>query len=394
MKSALLKLTAVVGITAASSVLAQAQVKMGDNLGNHTATKTLNMGAFDIWNTTGVSIGTPSTYSALSASIALQIADGTKALMVSTVANTAAIVTPANGMIVYSTADNMLMVYSNSAWVGFLSSGLVTGAPTAATVNGITITPVTTTTNGVTSTTSTITLAPASLTTPGIVNFDPAGQTFGGPKTFAGNVVVGSSAAVATSTLNGALTVGSVTTPATSTLNGDLVVGNTTTSAASTFNGAATVTGKTILTGNSGTIAVPVNGVFIPSMITAANTGESTLVIDNISGEVRKSLLAPLSSVHISVPIPTVVIANNTAVQIALSGVTGVTVDDGIAVNYQASEVSAAVDLPYIAILSAVATGTGTVLVTVADMRDPSTATTDAGTLLSGKHFYITRYAK
>ena len=87
---------------------AQAQ-EFGDGLGNHIADTTLNMNNKPIINALGIVIG--STTFINSQSIALQIESADKAILISRVFGTGAILAPVNGMLVYSTFDDKFYAY-------------------------------------------------------------------------------------------------------------------------------------------------------------------------------------------------------------------------------------------------------------------------------------------
>jgi len=373
MKTALLKLTGVVAIMAAASTLAQAQnQKMGDNLGNHTATKDLQMNTKQILNTSGIAIGSATI---TNTSVSLQIGGAGKAIMISSVAANTEIATPANGMIIYNTTDNLFYLYQNGAWVTF-ALGLKTdgdGINTTGDAKGYTLTQV--------GQQTVLKLSPATATTPGIVTFD-GDQVFGGNKAFNGNVAVNN-----TSTL----TVGTGATV----LGGNLTMGTTAAPTAAQFNGTIGVSGKTTLTGNIGTNAAPLSGVAITAAVPALGTAdESFMVIDNTSGELRRSSFAGNALSKAKIAIPTATLGANEATKLTLT-ITGIAKNDGVVVNYDADDLAANPDLGFISILNATATGTDSVTITVADLRQENADGTPliaASTLLSGKHFTVTRY--
>lgn len=80
-------------LIALSGFLTQAQVKIGDN---------------------------PTT---VGASSALELESTNRALVITRVANTAAITTPVNGMIIYDISSNCMKAYENGAWTNCLSNG-------------------------------------------------------------------------------------------------------------------------------------------------------------------------------------------------------------------------------------------------------------------------------
>lgn len=370
MKSTLLKMAVVTGVLALSTSLVQAQQKMGDNLGNHIATKDLQLAGKQILNASGLAIGATTI---TNGSVALKIGGSDKAISISTVAANADIVTPENGMIVYNSTDNKFYLYQNGAWVTFalsLTAG-TNGPETVSNANGYTLTQV--------GQEMVLRLAPADATNPGIVT--TGAQTFGGAKTFNGSVDLATGATL--TVLDGA-----------STLGGALTVGSVATNAATTLNGNLDVTGKTVLNGNTGTALAPVNGLVISNAVAAANTDtENVLVVDATTGEVRKSTLVANALVKAKIPVPVFTLGNNESTKIVLT-ITGIAKNDGIIVNYDADDLAANPGLEYISIINATATATDTVSITIADFRqeDGVTPLTAATALLNGKNFTVTRY--
>jgi hypothetical protein len=361
MKITLLKLLCAVGIVAGVSSFAQAQnQKMGDNLGNHKAVKDLQMGNNAVLNTKAVAIGIADV---TNKSIALQVEGVDKAILIPRITNLAAI--PAtdlvNGMIVYSTADNKFYLYQNGAWATFALALKLSDSGIEATGNSI----------GYTLTQAgqetMLKLAPADATNPGIVTAT-GDQVFGGNKTFNGNVG-----------LLGTLTVGTDAAPEASVLNGALTVAK----------------GITTLAGNVGTTAAPVSGVVITNAVPAlSNSAESILVVDNTTGEVRKSSLSANAFLKQKISIPTLTLGANESTKIVLT-VPNILINDGVVVNYDAADLSATAGLEYLSIINATATGDNQVTVTIADMRQENadgTPLVSATTLLTGKNFTVTRY--
>jgi hypothetical protein len=86
------------------SYISYSQIKVGDNLGNHCATKTLNMNNQSLTNVTGIAIGSNTL---INANVGLQL-DGNKAIVIPHVNNLLSPTEPAipeantiNGMLVY-----------------------------------------------------------------------------------------------------------------------------------------------------------------------------------------------------------------------------------------------------------------------------------------------------
>jgi hypothetical protein len=379
MKKALLKLTGVVGIMAASSMFAQAQNrKMGDNLGNHKATKNLDMSSQKIVNALGVAIGTADV---TNASIGLQVEGDNKTILIPRVTNVTLIPTAnlVNGMITYDNLTNKFYVYQNNTWVSFSLGFDLNGAVinTTGNANGYTLE---TSAAGVT----TLKLSPATETTPGIVTAD-GDQTFGGNKTIAGNFAVGTATTAANTTLTGTLTTTGATTLS-STLN---AVG------ATTLGNTLNVAGLTTLTGNTGTPAAPVSGLIITGAVPSTSPDtESFMVIDNTTGQVRVSSSTANAFFKQKVAISGVTLGANEATTIVLTA-PNILKNDGVVVNFDADDLAATPELAFLSIINATATAAGSVTVTLADFRqepESGTALTSATTLLAGKNFTITRY--
>lgn len=350
MKSAL-KIAMVMGLLALTSSLVKAQnQKMGDNLGNHVATKDLQLAGKQILNASGVVIGTTV---AANESVALQIGSTDKAILVSNVAANADILTPLNGMIVYNTNDNKFYLYQNSAWVTFALALKASpdGISTTPNLNGYELTEV--------GQETILKLTPADESNPGVVT--TGAQKFGGNKSFLGNVDLGPTATL------------------------------TVADGATNLGGALNASGITTLTGTVNTNP----GFIITNALAAENTAdENVLVIDAITGAVKKSAFVANALLKQQIAVPTVSLGVNEATKIVLS-VAGVLINDGIVVNYDAAELAATAGLEFISILNATATGTNQVTVTVADLRQENadgTPLVSAATLLAGKKFTVTRY--
>ena len=342
----MLKIAVTIAVLGSTIYTSQAQQKFGDNLGTHIASKALDMNTQQILNASGVAIGTATLSNN---SIALQIDGSDKAILIPRVATNGAILAPQNGMIIYNTTDNKFSLYQNGAWVNFALSLVAssTGINTTGNTNGYTLTQV--------GQEMVLKLSPATATEPGVVTVDA--QSFAGNKTFGGNLIV-----TGTTTLNGNTTISGTNT---------LTVGT----------GAATLGGKVTATG-----------------LTAAvdDATEAALVVDKTTGEIKKSAFSPVAMAQLKLTIPTVVLGTNTANTIVISSIANVKKNDGVIINYDADDLAANPTLAYISLLNATASADGTVTVTVADMRqyDGTTALSDAGALLTGKHFTLTYYHK
>eukprot|EP01137_Pigoraptor_chileana_P021448 Opistho-2@85187 len=111
-----------------SLVTAANAQRFGDNLGTHRASDTLRMTNNFIVNAKGVVIGSTTV---LNNSVALQIDAANRALLISRVVDTALILQPVNGMLVYQTGDDKFYVRQGGSWVTF---GTFSGGVT--TING------------------------------------------------------------------------------------------------------------------------------------------------------------------------------------------------------------------------------------------------------------------
>ncbi|WP_412468119.1 hypothetical protein [Pedobacter sp. KLB.chiD] len=372
MKTTLLKTITVTGLCVLAVGFAQAQTqKMGDNLGNHTATRDLQLAGKQILNASGVVIGATV---AANNSVALQITGADKAILISNVAANTDIVTPLNGMIIYNTTENKFYLYQNNAWVTFALSltASTDGIESVSNPNAYTLTQV--------GQNTVLKLAPADETNPGVVTTGV--QTLAGDKSLKGSFSL--------------LTGGNLTvTDGTTNLNGNLTVGATGAVVQTTLNGGLTVSNKTTLNGNTGTNSSPVNGIVFSNTVPALNTeAENFLVVDAASGEVRRSSFVANAFFKQKVTVPTFTLGANEATKIVLT-VPGVQQNDGVVVNYDAADLAATPGLEYISILNATATDNLQVSVAIADMRQENadgTPLVPASTLLSGKKFVVTRY--
>jgi microcystin-dependent protein len=109
------------------SYISYSQIKVGDNLGNHCATKTLNMNNQSLTNVTGIAIGSNTL---INANVGLQL-DGNKAIVIPHVNNLLSPTEPAipeantiNGMLVYDETTDQLFIRQNNQWVAFASTNL------------------------------------------------------------------------------------------------------------------------------------------------------------------------------------------------------------------------------------------------------------------------------
>jgi len=112
-----------------------AQQKLGDNLGTHKASKTLDMDGNDVdnvrvLNSEGVVIGTASAVS--NTSVALQVNGSNKAILLPRVTDllnttTPSIVSPLEGMIVYDLTTRKFYLRDNNAWVTYATTSLADG---------------------------------------------------------------------------------------------------------------------------------------------------------------------------------------------------------------------------------------------------------------------------
>ena len=356
MKTLLLKFALVMGLVTATSYFAQAQ-KFGDNMGNHKASKDVLMENFNIKNAAGVAIGVGEI---TNANVALQIDGANKAILIPRVTNIlpATIATPENGMIVYSQSDNTFYLYQNNAWVTF-ALGLKTdgdGIETVGNAKGYTLTQI--------GEQTVLRLAPADLTNPGIVTAGT--QTFGGDKTFAGNTVVDGASTLTVGT--GATTLGGTLTAA-----GNVTVGTATTTANTTLNGNLAVTGTTVLSGSQGAAGSETPSIQLTNVLPASATDEQQYIVLDALGNVKKGSLSAKSLAKYAAPVPAGSSANfdaegNSGVDVTLT-IPGILADDAIVVNFSSADRAKFAGLT---ILSATATAANTVVVTIADFRNPA----------------------
>jgi hypothetical protein len=370
MKKSLLKLALILGLVTCTSYFAQAQ-KFGDNLGNHTATKDLLMSGKMIKNAAGLAIGVAEV---TNNNVALQIDGADKAILIPRVTNILpeTIAAPLNGMIVYSLADNTFYLYQNGAWVTFALGLNATGAGIEMTANdnGYTLTQV--------GQQTVLKLAAADATHPGIVT--AVAQTLGGDKTFAGNVIVDAASTLTVgtgaTTLGGTLTTtGAATLNSTVTAAGDLTVGTTTTAANTALNGNLTVTGATVLAGAQGAAGSETSAIKMTNVVAAAAADEQSFVVLDADGNVKKGSFNGKSLAKYQVPVPAGSSATfdpegNSGIDITLT-IPGIVADDAIVVNFSNADRAKFAGLT---ILSATATGVNTVVVTIADFRNPAVA--------------------
>ena len=172
-------LSAVIGCCLLPAYLI-AQIKIGDNLGNHKATKDLDINNQKILNAAGLALGANQF---TNNSIQLELGATNKAILFNRVATLTSIQTPLDGMAVYNNADNKFYVRQGGSWVSF---GIASDAVSSLTAANAGNTP---NTKGISLSAVkgdiTLTLQPANNSNPGIVTAST--QTFGGDKTFSGN---------------------------------------------------------------------------------------------------------------------------------------------------------------------------------------------------------------
>lgn len=182
MKTIQLLLTAVL-LTTISVTFSQTG-KIGDNLGNHTATKDLNMNNFNVVNANGVVVG-GATFDANNISIDLQ---GTnKAIRFNRVADTTSIATAYDGMAVYAQTEKKFYLRENGVWVTFAST---TNGKVVLSLNIGNFGTSSSATGATFSDTTgrlVLTITPADINNPGAVSTTT--QTFKGNKTFNDNVI-------------------------------------------------------------------------------------------------------------------------------------------------------------------------------------------------------------
>lgn len=376
MKTSLLKLALITGLVTATSFFAKAQ-KFGDNLGNHKATKDLQMEGKTILNAAGLAIGATTLDPA--GSVALKIGSATKAILISSVAANADIAAAENGMIVYNTTDNKFYLYQNSAWVTFaLGLKVATDIGTTPTPNGYTLTQE--------GEEMVLRLTPADGTNPGIVSIDA--QTFGGAKTFLGNTAVDGTSTLTVGT--GATTLGGTLTVA-----GDVTVGTTATIVNTILNSNLSVVGGTTdLTGSLGAPGSETPSITINNALTALPTEEQNYLVVDAAGKLKIGTFNGNSLAKYQVPVPTGASAgfdteSNSGITVTLA-VTGIKANDGIVVNFAAADVARFAGLT---ILSATATADGVVTVNIADFRNPAPTTgTYTVPSIDGANLIVTKY--
>jgi len=124
-----------IGLLALSGQMVLAQNrKMGDNLGNHRATQSLNMNGKDVYNINGVAIGVASV---TNAAVSLQVGPataGTKAMLIPRVDDLLNATAPSipnalaiDGMMVFNNANKFFYARQNGAWVSFGTMSLTNG---------------------------------------------------------------------------------------------------------------------------------------------------------------------------------------------------------------------------------------------------------------------------
>lgn len=438
MKRDLLKIGIVTALVIAGSNLAKAQT-FGDNLGNHKATKDLQMQGKKILNAEGIAIGTATL---ANGSVALQIDGSDKAILIPRVADNAAIVGPLEGMIIYNTTAKKFFLYQKDAWVTFALPLAVStdGIDLQANENGYSLTPA--------GEEIILRLTPATKMLPGIVT--ATAQEFGGNKTFGGNVIIDGAntltVGTGATTLGGTLDVTDATKLAsTLEVTGETTLkGNTSVTGASTLTvgtgattlggtlgvaGATTLNGNTEVTGANtltvgtgkttlgGELAVAAKAEFADQVSVAKKTtlnadtvaagvilqsiqkgsglsNEQFIVVDQ-DGKVKKSTLSPNSLQKYLAYIPANSSENfnpegNSGIKIKLTGLVGVHADDAIVVNFFSGDLT---DFAGLTILSATATDDGEVTVNIADLRNPAETPGYAAPLINGKGLVVTRYS-
>ena len=92
------------------------QIRLGDNMGDHTAAKDLDMNSKQILNAEGIAIGSATI---TNQNVAFQIDGTNKAILMPRIIALSAIASPVNGMLVYNSTDNKFYVRENGVWVTF-----------------------------------------------------------------------------------------------------------------------------------------------------------------------------------------------------------------------------------------------------------------------------------
>lgn len=255
-------------------------------------------------------------------SVSLELAASDKAILLNRVAVLTDITTPVNGMVVFNNADSKFYVRQNGAWVTFGVSTDLVISLTAATVGN------SPNNNGITFSSSQgnviATLQPADATHPGVIT--------------AGTQIIG---------------------------------------------GDKTLTGNTVLQALSVTSTVQAAG------LSSSASATDVILVQDASGFVKKSALfaGSINKLNIAVPAGTSALftSDNIMVTVTLT-VTGITLDDGVIVNFSTADMAAFSGLT---IMSAVASAANTVKVTIADVRSPSDPSY-AAVAIDGKNFTVT----
>ena len=209
---------------------------------------------------------------------------------------------------------------------------------------------------------------------PGIVTIDA--QSFGGDKTFGGAVTVtGNTKVLGTSTF----TVGT----GLSDLGGKLNVADSVDLKAGLGVAKRTTLNADTLTG----------GLILKDIQTGSGLIAEKFMVIGADGKVKRSIISPASFGKYTLAIPTgtsagYLVEGNSSVDFILA-VPGLKADDGVVVNFATGNLAAFKGLT---ILSAVATANGTLLVTIADLRNPAETVGYALPDLDGKNLIVTRY--
>ena len=389
MRQQLLKITLALVIIFSTAFLAKAQ-KFGDNLGNHKASKDLILQDHKILGANGISIGSATI---TNESVALQVTGTDKAIVITGVATTTTILNPTKGMIVYDTVLEKFFVYQgvagvNGAWVSF-ALGLDTdgdGINNTGNSNGYTLT--------VNANNETVLrLSAADEINPGIVT--TVAQTFGGDKTFGGDVVIGSTSSTTTgknnllvtgsTTISGSAAVGStLNVTGATTLGDNLLVTGVTTLTNNVHAGAnLTVTGATTLSGSVGMTGI--------ASATGTDDAERFIIV-NAAGQVLKTNFSTNSFGKFKVQVPTGTVGNfnqdNLGVDIELT-IPGIKQDNGIVVNFFSTDKPKFAGLT---IMSAVANADDKVTVSIADLRVPADDGSYVAPDIASGSFTVTRY--
>ncbi|NTD96318.1 hypothetical protein G6M26_27335 [Agrobacterium tumefaciens] len=373
MNKFLLKSVLFTGLLSGTAFFAQAQ-KFGDNLGNHTATKDLQMAGKSIFNAEGIAIGSASM---VNGSVALQIGGANKAILVSTVAANTDIAAPVNGMIVYNSTDNKFYMYQNNAWVTFALAlrASTDGIETISNANGYTLTQV--------GQETVLRLTPADATNPGIVT--TTDQVFAGNKTFNGNVNLATGAAL--NVLDGPATLGGTLSVA-----GNTTIGTSTAPANTLLNGALNVTGQSTLAGSISGGASPTSGIKIINPLDVDPLDVQSFLVVDADGNVKRGASSNASLAKYQIAVPNGASAGfdpegNSGIEITLA-INEIKVNDAIVVNFSAADRARFSGLT---ILSAVAVADGQVVVNVADLRNPA-ATGYVAPAIDSANLIVTRY--